>query len=123
MSLMSTIVCCAREVIMKTGTIFSFHVILAEGSGHIYMLTGSQGIISIRWFLGQGSCLPRIFFTEVMLLACWNIWKIRNDMVFNNVRPRFATWKCKFVHDMSLHSHRFKEKLRDKILVWLANLA
>ena len=31
------------------------------------------------------------FFTEVVFLACWSIWKVRNDKIFNNINPKFAT--------------------------------
>jgi hypothetical protein len=50
------------------------------------------------------------FFIEVVIIACRNIWLIRNDKVFNQSRPTFAKWKYKFIHDMSLLPYRIKQK-------------
>jgi len=50
------------------------------------------------------------FFMEVALIACWNIWKVRNDKIFRAERPRFMTWKSRFVDDMYLHVYRFPDK-------------
>jgi hypothetical protein len=62
------------------------------------------------------------FFTEVVALACWHIWKIRNAKVFENVQLRFAFWCRNFVEDLSLHAHRFKADKKDQILKWISNL-
>jgi hypothetical protein len=42
------------------------------------------------------------FFMEVIITTCWNIWLIHNAKLFNHKRPLFATWKAKFIHDISL---------------------
>jgi hypothetical protein len=42
------------------------------------------------------------FFMQVVIIACWNIWKQRNGKKFQRERPSFSGWKCKFIHDMSL---------------------
>jgi hypothetical protein len=62
------------------------------------------------------------FFTEVVALACWHIWKVRNARVFENVQPRFAVWRRNFIEDLSLHAHRFKENKQTQILQWISNL-
>jgi hypothetical protein len=62
------------------------------------------------------------FFTEVVIIACWNIWKVRNAFIFDHVRPRFATWRAQFIHDISLHAHRFKKEQKDKVLKWVSAL-
>jgi hypothetical protein len=62
------------------------------------------------------------FFTEVVSLACWNIWKVRNARISNNVRPRLATWRACFIHDISLHAHRFKDDKKEILLHWIKSL-
>ena len=34
------------------------------------------------------------FFTEVVFIACWNIWIIRNAKVFRSERASFNKWMC-----------------------------
>jgi hypothetical protein len=43
----------------------------------------------------------KLFFMEVLILACRGIWLVRNYKIFNQVRPTFTKWKHKFIHDMS----------------------
>jgi hypothetical protein len=64
----------------------------------------------------------KFFFTEVVSLACWNIWKIRNAKIFENVQPRFATWRSNFIHDISLHAHRFKSDKKQILMEWVNTL-
>jgi hypothetical protein len=61
------------------------------------------------------------FFVKVFLLSCHSIWKVRSAMIFDQVRPRFSTWKGQFVHDISLHAHR-KDARKDKLLDWILHL-
>jgi hypothetical protein len=35
-------------------------------------------------------------FVEVVVLACWNIWKQRNYYIFKHIRPTFWGWKAGF---------------------------
>jgi hypothetical protein len=62
------------------------------------------------------------FFMEVLIMALWNIWILRNGLIFRNERPTFARWKCKFVYDMSWLQYRIKAKYKDKLVDWLASL-
>jgi hypothetical protein len=62
------------------------------------------------------------FFMEVVVVACWNIWLIRNAKIFQNERPTFTRWKCKFVHDMTLLQHRIKQKYKVELLDWIESL-
>ena len=50
------------------------------------------------------------FFTEVMMLAVWNIWKQRNGKKIEAKRPSFTAWKREFIHDISMLEHRIKSK-------------
>ena len=62
------------------------------------------------------------FFMEVMILACWHIWKLRNGKKFQHERPTFAKWKCNFIHDISLLWHRIKSKNRSALKVWINSI-
>jgi hypothetical protein len=62
------------------------------------------------------------FFSEVTFIACWQIWKLRNGKIFRNERAKFTAWRSNFIHDISLHIHRFSKKMADVVEVWLDNL-
>jgi hypothetical protein len=56
------------------------------------------------------------FFMEVMMIACWNIWIIRNE------KCSFTKWKSKFIQDITLLQYRTKAKHRDSLLSWIKSL-
>ena len=62
------------------------------------------------------------FFTEVVLLAVWNIWKQRNEAVFRQVLPSFTSSRRSFVHEATMHMHRLSPKLVPDWSSWLDNL-
>lgn len=62
------------------------------------------------------------FFFEVMLTAAWNIWILRNGRTFRGERATFATWRCKFIHDISLLAHRLRDSTKHKLLAWINTL-
>ena len=62
------------------------------------------------------------FFTEVVFIACWKIWTIRNGKVFKNERPSFNRWRSNFIHDITLMTHRIKPKFRHELFRWIAFL-
>jgi hypothetical protein len=62
------------------------------------------------------------FFMEVVILACRNIWLLRNGKIFRNERPTFAKWKCNFIHDISLIKFRIKAKFLDSLSDWISSL-
>jgi len=66
----------------------------------------------------RSSFSQKIFF-EVMLTAAWNIWILRNGRIFRGEQARFATWRCNFVHDILLLSHRLNSSLRTQLLAWV----
>ena len=61
-------------------------------------------------------------FIEVVILACWAIWKQRNGWIFKNIKPTFRGWKTCFVYEMSLLKFRVKDVDVSKLSSWLANL-
>jgi len=59
------------------------------------------------------------FFTEAALIAAWELWKMRNDTVFQRHDPSAATWLSSFKSQCLLQSIRFKDDLRSSFCVWL----
>jgi hypothetical protein len=62
------------------------------------------------------------FFTEIVLIACWNIWKVRNATIFEKVMPTFRGWKGAFIHDLTLHKYRVKGKKLVELSKWIDTL-
>jgi hypothetical protein len=62
------------------------------------------------------------FFMEVVILTCWNIWKRRNEKIFQYQRPSFQGWKRGFVHDIPMLVHRIKRKHLDDLVAWIGSL-
>lgn len=72
----------------------------------------------IHWNLGMNHMsmiisaykqFPHRFFFEVLAIGCWNIWRRRNDLIFNKIALNFDKWKTYFQQDFALHMHRAKE--------------
>jgi hypothetical protein len=59
------------------------------------------------------------FFTEASLIAAWELWKVRNDKVFQRRDPRPSVWLSNFKHQCILQPVRFKDDLRSSFCVWL----
>ena len=62
------------------------------------------------------------FFTEVVFIACWNIWILRNAKVFRHERAGFNKWRRAFIHDISLMQYRVKPAYKDDLLRWISFL-
>lgn len=59
------------------------------------------------------------FFMEAVIIAAWEIWKIRNDKIFKNGRVQLGTWFSNFRNQCLLQSLRFSDDLRSSFCVWL----
>jgi hypothetical protein len=72
-----------------------------------------------QWLaLAKTQCnLP--FFTELVLIASWELWKLRNGKVFNRRNASFNLWLCNFKNQCLLQSVRFKEDIRSSFCYWL----
>jgi hypothetical protein len=46
------------------------------------------------------------FFMEVFILAAWLIWKQRNNLIFNKIRPTFQSWRSGFLEEARLQALR-----------------
>jgi hypothetical protein len=57
------------------------------------------------------------FFMEIFIIAAWQIWKQRNNFIFDRGRPSFDSWKSSFFEEASLQAHRFSEQKRPEYLL------
>jgi hypothetical protein len=72
--------------------------------------------LQVNWTSGSGPEMlkntKKIFkgpcFVEIIILACWNIWKQRNNKIFKNIQPTFRNWKEGFIYDITMLKHRVK---------------
>lgn len=59
------------------------------------------------------------FFTEATLIAASELWKMRNDKVFQRQQPSPNVWLANFKNQCYLQSVRFKDDLRSSFCIWL----
>lgn len=61
-------------------------------------------------------------FLEVFFLVAWHIWKQRNGLIFQNIRPSFQALRSLFVKEVFLHMCRMKDPLKQIVSDWLQTL-
>jgi hypothetical protein len=61
-------------------------------------------------------------FMEVMVCAAWNIWKERNDLIFQGKQPSFKRWRVRFQHDLMLHRYRVNSTLVQPLVDWILSI-
>jgi hypothetical protein len=61
-------------------------------------------------------------FTEIVIIACWCIWKQRNGWIFKDIKPTFRRWRSSFVHEVTKLKHRVKKDTVQMLLSWIENL-
>ena len=59
------------------------------------------------------------FFMEIFLIAAWELWKIRNRLVFDSIQATFSRWLQNFKEEASLQSYRLKDSDRVLVCLWL----
>jgi hypothetical protein len=65
----------------------------------------------------QGPC-----FVEIFACAAWNIWKSRNDFIFQAIPFSLERWKIGFQNDLWLHHFRVKQTSVHPLLGWLVDI-
>jgi hypothetical protein len=58
-------------------------------------------------------------FVEIVILACWNMWKQRNDKIFKGLRPTFRAWKAGFVQDTTLLKYKLRKSDVSSLAFWI----
>jgi hypothetical protein len=49
------------------------------------------------------------FFMEVFIIGAWQIWKERNNIIFNRAHPSFSSWKTGFLDEVAQQSNGLKD--------------
>lgn len=62
--------------------------------------------------------LNKPFGMDMITLACWSIWRVRNDFIFNNVQPSLYRCRRIFLEKINLVFHRAKRKYHSAFLDW-----
>jgi hypothetical protein len=60
------------------------------------------------------------FFTEIFIIAAWEIWNLRNAKIFEGQAASLQLWTVKFKDQILLQLHRVSEDLRPTIVQWLS---
>ena len=84
--------------------------------------------LNIQWNEQLG-LLPRLtqaransnlpFFVDMVMIASWEIWKMRNGKIFHGKNPSFNTWLANFKNQCNLQLLRFRGDLRSSFCAWL----
>ena len=61
-------------------------------------------------------------FREILITACWVLWKTRNAAIFDNVQPQLATWKIQLKEEIGLVCTKAKEEKSLLLRLWRDNL-
>jgi hypothetical protein len=61
------------------------------------------------------------FYIEIIILASWSIWIIRNNKIFENTRPTFSIWKAIYYQELKLVVYRIKKKYESDFKAWIQN--
>ena len=59
---------------------------------------------------------------KFFLIAAWEIWKLRNAVIFEGVHPTFHLWTVRFKDQVQLQLHRFKHDRASLVRTWLTSL-
>jgi hypothetical protein len=59
------------------------------------------------------------FSMDIIILAAWGIWNIRNNKIFKNQRPTFQSWKFLFHQELHMLQYRMKKKNVQSFKEWL----
>jgi hypothetical protein len=62
------------------------------------------------------------FSMEIIVLAAWSIWILRNEKIFNNIQPLFKTWKAIYFQELRWLGYRMKKKHEETFKDWLQSV-
>lgn len=82
---------------------------------HIYWNTGLQPldmVIEARTNFGHP------IFRELMITACWIIWKMRNSIIFDNGTCSLHLWKTMFKEELGLVCIKAKDVIKGPLNIW-----
>jgi hypothetical protein len=59
------------------------------------------------------------FAMEILIIAAWGIWIVRNNKFFNDQNANFNSWKAIYNQDLRMLVHRIKKKHAYTFKEWL----
>ncbi|TVU41186.1 hypothetical protein EJB05_14685, partial [Eragrostis curvula] len=59
------------------------------------------------------------FIKELVIVACWAIWKHRNAIIFDNKHVSLQNWKREFKEEMALTVIKAKGQKKRDMISWL----
>jgi hypothetical protein len=62
------------------------------------------------------------FLLEIIILAAWSIWIVRNNKIFKNSNPTIASWEAVFYYELIMVKHKMKKKYATQFSNWLHEL-
>lgn len=68
----------------------------------------------------QHLCLP--YFIKIFLIATWELWKVRNRLVFDGVHATFSRWLRNFKDEATLQAKCLKDNDKALVVMWLDGL-
>jgi len=86
------------------------------GSLHLHVLHLEDSFSNIAAIKDQ---LNNQFFMVIIILMCWTIWKVRNEMIFNNRQLSLSQARTMFFEEVKLVSQRVKESLKPAFDQWI----
>jgi hypothetical protein len=63
----------------------------------------------------------RKFFREILIVACWVLWKHKNEVIFDDVNLSLVRWKFIFKEELRLVLIRARPSLKQELELWLCN--
>jgi hypothetical protein len=91
-----------------------FHIMLG-----LYISLEKEKLGNMDAFVDMKRKLKVPFSMELIILATWGIWIVRNNKIFSNVTPSFNTWKAVYYHELRMVSYRMKMKYDGPFKEWL----
>jgi hypothetical protein len=61
------------------------------------------------------------FAMEIIIVAAWGIWILRNTKIFKNQLPTFQSWKFIFKNELRIIQYRIKKKFAETFNEWIQN--
>jgi hypothetical protein len=83
-------------------------------------VTNQHSVLEAFYVIKDSLNLP--FAVEIIILAAWSIWIIRNRKIFEDQNPSFSAWKIIFKQELQLLSYRMKKKWNVSFKAWLQSL-
>jgi hypothetical protein len=62
------------------------------------------------------------FFMVLIILMSWTIWKVRNELIFNNRQMSVQETKNMLSVELNLVYHRVNERLKPSFSQWIQSL-